>query len=79
MHDAKGRELKVGDLVLVPSRIKNVSATEDYCNVTVESVLGRRPDGAKETISAINTGVTLRANAGDENDLAEYQAAPAVG
>jgi len=71
MHDRKGRELKAGDVVLIPMRIKEVSATEDYCNVSAESIFGRRPDDAKEYFGAINTGVMLRANAGDDNDLSE--------
>lgn len=69
MHDAKGRPLSVGDVVLLPAKVTQVSATEEYCNVSVQSILGRRPDGAKENISAINTAVLLRANVGDENDL----------
>lgn len=72
MHDAKGRELKVGDTILIPAKVTQVSATEDYCNVSAASFYGRRPDGAKETFGAINTGVMLRANPGDENDLAEF-------
>jgi hypothetical protein len=74
MHDAKGRELKEGDLVLIPARIKTLSPGEDYCNVSAESAIGRRPDGAKESFSAINTGVMLRANADDENDITEFHA-----
>lgn len=69
MHDAKGRPLKEGDKVIIPGTISQLFATEEYCNVSVESDLGRRPDGAKEHISAINTGVLLRANPGDDNDL----------
>lgn len=69
MHDAKGRPLSVGDVVLIPAKVTQVSATEEYCNVSVQSILGRRPDGMKENISAINTAVLLRANVGDENDL----------
>ena len=69
MHDARGREIKVGDRVLVPARVTELSATEGYCNVSIESTFGRRPDGQKERISAINTGVVLRANSDDENDL----------
>lgn len=76
MHDAKGRELKAGDMVLIPARIKDLYPTEDYCNVTAESILGRRPDDAHETFGAINTGVMLRSNPGDENDLSEL--APAA-
>ena len=69
MHDAKGRPLKVGDKVRIDAIITQLSeGTEDYCNVSVETVLGRRPDGAKERVSAINTGVLLRANPGDENE-----------
>lgn len=68
-HDAKGRPLKEGDKVLVPAVVKSVSAEEGYCNLAVETTFGRRPDGAKENISAINTAVVLRANDGDENDL----------
>lgn len=71
MHDAKGRPLKVGDIVLIPAKIKELQPTEEYCNVSATSVLGRRPDGQSETFYAINTGVMLRANTGDENDLTE--------
>lgn len=72
MHDAKGRELKVGDIALIPVKISSLTPGETYCNVTVTSVYGRRPDGLKETISAINTGVLLRANPGDDaTDIAE--------
>jgi hypothetical protein len=69
MHDAKGRELKAGDVVLIPATITDLYPIKDYCNVSAKSVLGRRPDGVKEFFSAINTGVMLRANEGDDNDL----------
>lgn len=59
MHDKNGTELKKGDVVLVPAVITELQAGEDYCNVTIQSVHGRRPDGSKETISAINTGVLV--------------------
>lgn len=68
MHDAKGRPLQVGDQVLVPARITSVDAQADYCNVTIESAFGRRPDGLNEKITT-NTGILLRANGGDENDI----------
>lgn len=66
MHDAKGRELKVGDVVLIPAVLLDVYTGEDYCNVKAESAIGRRPDGAKEQFYAINTGVMLRANPDDD-------------
>jgi hypothetical protein len=66
MHDARGRELKVGDTILIPAKIVTLQSTEDYCNVQAESIYGRRPDKTKEMFYALNTGVTLRANPGDE-------------
>lgn len=71
MHDARGRPLNVGDTVLIPAKVTSLSPSDEYCNVSAESVLGRRPDGAKEHFSAINTGVMLRANPGDSNDLTD--------
>lgn len=69
MHDARKRPLKTGDVVLIPARIEEVFPTEDFCNVSCATIIGRRPDGAKEYFSGINTGVMLRANPGDSNDL----------
>jgi hypothetical protein len=60
MHDANGHALKVGDKVLIPAEITSLSAGEDFCNVSVKTTLGRRPDGNKETMSAINTGVLVK-------------------
>lgn len=74
MHDAKGRPLKVGDTVLIPAKVTFLNeSTEDFCNVGVETSIGRRPDGLSEKFGAINTGVLLRHNPGDTNDFAEYQ------
>lgn len=56
-HDVNNKELKVGDRVLIPAVVTHIDAGEDYCNVSLETVHGRRPDGLKECISAINTGV----------------------
>lgn len=70
MHDANGLPLKAGDIVLIPAIIKAATgAGEDYCNVAVESIIGRRPDGAKETFYAINTGVMIRADIAPEQPM----------
>lgn len=66
MHDKNGTELKVGDLVLVPAKITSLNSGEDYCNVSIETLHGRRPDGAKETMGAINTGVLVLHERPDE-------------
>nr|WP_298685201.1 hypothetical protein [uncultured Dongia sp.] len=59
MHDKNGTPLKKGDVVMIPAVVTEVSATEEFCNVSLETIHGRRPDGAKERISAINTAVTI--------------------
>lgn len=59
MHDRNGTPLQKGNVVLIPCVITELNATEDFCNVTLQTVHGRRPDGNKETIHAINTGVLV--------------------
>lgn len=59
MHDRNGTPLKVGDTVLIPAKVTHVSTEEGYCNLQLETVHGRRPDGTKESIYAINTGVVV--------------------
>jgi len=59
MHDKNGTPLKKGDVVLITAVITDLSATEEYCNVSLETVHGRRPDGQKEKVYAINTGVLV--------------------
>jgi hypothetical protein len=60
-HDVKNNLLSVGDEVLVRCKVTALCEGEDYCNVTMESVHGRRPDGLKETLYSINTGVVEKA------------------
>jgi len=59
MHDKNGTALQEGDIVLVQMRVKSLSAQDDFCNCTLESVHGRRPDGTHETVSSVNTGVVV--------------------
>lgn len=70
MHDARGRALAVGDTILVAYKIEGVSPSEDYCNVSARSLIGRKPDGSKEYYSG-NAAVVFRANPGDENTIAD--------
>lgn len=66
MHDRNGTPLKKGDIVTITAEITDLYATEEYCNVSLKTVDGRRPDGSKETIGAINTAVmVLQAKAGE--------------
>lgn len=65
MHDANGHALKVGDKVLIPCEVTQLYESEDYCNVAVKTTIGRRPDGQRESFSAINTGVLVKISGGD--------------
>jgi hypothetical protein len=59
MHDANGTTLSKGDLVYLLAEITELSPGEDFCNVSIKSLFGRRPDDQLETVSAINTAVLV--------------------
>ena len=59
-HDKDGKLLQVGDEVLFCAVVKDIQPFEDFCNITIESAFGRKPDGAKETVSAINAAVLVK-------------------
>lgn len=63
MHDRNGTPLKVGDIVTVKMRIRDVYPTSDYCNITFESVEGRKPDGMKEVLTGNAAVVVLQESA----------------
>jgi hypothetical protein len=66
-HDAKGRELHRGDIVMVPFKVRSVSATENHCNLELETVATMPPEHTyKPNMSAMNTRMALRANPGDD-------------
>ena len=55
-HDLKGNELRPGDMVSMDFKVKMVTNSEDFCNVTLESCLPMTPGGVDRlTISQVNT------------------------
>lgn len=74
-HDRNGTPLAKGDKVFIEAVITELQTGEEYCNVTLQTVSARKPDGQKETISA-NTAV-LEKWEDDEADEEAPQAAPA--
>jgi hypothetical protein len=50
-HDKNGQLLSAGDRVIVRATVREVHQGEDFCNVTLESEEGRRPDDHKETLT----------------------------
>lgn len=61
-HDKRGTELKVGDTVMVPCKIKAIHLTEDYCNVDLETKEGMPPSMNKNTFS-LNSKQTIKPTA----------------
>lgn len=67
MHDAFGRELKIGDRVMVPMVVKALHLTEDFCNCQLQSVATMPPNhDSRIDLGAVNTQQILRANEGDD-------------
>lgn len=62
MHDVNGAELRKGDRVLVEMEVTMVSADQDYCNVTVQTVHGMPGNGTKSsmTVNTRQIGVAFR-------------------
>lgn len=65
MHDAKGRELKVGDTVLIPCKVTGCAGDPNYCSLDVETVGVMPGNGLTNRISAISTKQVYRANEDD--------------
>ena len=42
-HDSNGKLLSIGDRVLIEARVESITASEDYCNCTVVTVLPMPP------------------------------------
>ena len=53
-HDKNGHLLKEGDVVSVKAVVKQIDATEEYCNATLESVEPMFP-GNYKNVFTINT------------------------
>lgn len=64
-HDAKNRELKIGDRVHLVGKITGLGAGAGYENCTVELEHPMPPENTPTTISAINTRQVERAEAAD--------------
>jgi len=61
-HDKRGIELRVGDIVMVPCRIKAIHLTEEYCNVDLETTLPMIPS-KRATALTLNSRQTIKPTA----------------
>lgn len=68
-HDKRGTELKVGDTVMVPCRVKAIHLTEDYCNVDLETALTMPPRDTRQAFT-LNSRQTIKPTA--THSFAEY-------
>jgi hypothetical protein len=58
-HDKNGTPIKAGDLVVVECKVVSVTPDQDFCNLTLESLLAMPGNGVKMTIAAINAKQVL--------------------
>lgn len=58
-HDQNNAELNVGDIVTITCRVTNVSAQEEYCNVTMETLLPMPPYTTPNSITLNTKQVVL--------------------
>lgn len=68
MHDCKGRPIAVGDTVVVPFKVTDVTANEEFCNASLESIASMFP-GTSRSFLTVNTQQTIRANEGDDTSF----------
>lgn len=57
-HDVNGNALKIGDLVYVPCVVKHLDATDEFCNVTLETTEPMHPSPHPTSI-VLNTIQTV--------------------
>lgn len=62
-HDRGGKLLEVGDTVLIPCKVKDVSAGEEYCNCTVVTETAMPPYTEPMSI-ALNTKQVVKVTPG---------------
>jgi len=46
-HDLNGKLIEVGNVVLIPCKVKSITMDENYCNLTVESVYSMPPNNTR--------------------------------
>jgi hypothetical protein len=50
-HDMNGIELRVGDVVTIQAVIREIHATERFCNLSLETSLSDAPVGHKTSVT----------------------------
>lgn len=63
-HDANGNVIEAGDIVSIRFKVTQVSSGDDYCNVTLQSVIPMPPENKYcIDLSAVNTRQTEKVTA----------------
>lgn len=70
-HDARNRELKVGDTVVMPFTVKGVHSTEEFCNLDLESCFPMPGRNERTRLSEVNTRQVVRQNRTDDTNWRE--------
>ena len=59
-HDMQGNELKVGDIVSIPCKVKAIHLTEEYCNVDLETCAVMPPSDHRLNVTLNSRQVVLK-------------------
>jgi len=69
-HDIHDNELRVGDCVMVPCKIKAIHLTEEFCNLDLETSLGMWPSDAPLSLT-LNSRQTVKVEQGKTREWYE--------
>lgn len=59
-HDMGGKLIEVGDVVHIPCRVKSIQMTEEYCNLSVETIQFMPPYTTPTTVTLNTKQVILQ-------------------
>lgn len=54
-HDRNNNLIEVGDIVMVPCKVKSITMDENYCNLTVETQYSMPPYEEQRSTLTLNT------------------------
>lgn len=54
-HDKNGSLIEIGDIVNIPCLVKSIQATDDYCNLTVETTEKMLPENKYTNTYTLNS------------------------
>ncbi len=70
-HDRNDNVLQVGDVVMVPCRVKAIHLTEEFCNLDLETIEVLFPSNNRSALT-LNAKQTVKPWPNERGDLLVY-------